>query len=889
MSQDLRSLINNLVSESINKELVKPSKRDLLDALDHASSVLNDDEQLSLDQFELKFLGNLSVDQLKNYDDIDPWLDLSSDDKGDYSSFRGSEWQQRSKSWQSQGIPPIVIVSTANGTVVGDGRGRINYANMMGMKVPTWELSQIDELDEADSNTEFQDEYLSPNQIYDGDTPHESEMIWNYLGYDEMDEKFKVVTVNPVVLFKTFKPDGTQTLEEVYENHATKDQKRLVASLMKNIQKVAKEAVLIVSGDELVDGFHRTVALAKKKVTSVKAIDLDQPEIIDEANAVGGGLIVGAGMGNAGTDSSKNLLWSGDKPLKEMSESWFLRNAEDKVPTEEFGFFYHATNRDNLFGIIETGFLETHPPNYGTDQDEWPDESVENRSYFGTSLRHVESYFPAEGEPELLRVPKDAAKFKLEKYTKDIYTQEDIPASKIQVWSKDQGVWIGLNQVQLNEVVGGRPISSGKKLLLLVHPDIVFEMSTSSMQSYFKKIEDEVLGFDHVITHMFYSPEFKPEWLSKDETHNHIFTNFMKMIRRNSHLVKWDNPRFMASFKQELPYYLIDNPGTVIYLAGGYKDLCVKATHEMMKDKLGSIIRDTGATVACYEPLMISNRNSVLEHVIENVLDKMKQKHVGGADRKAPYGDTYVGFSSSSSEDETGRSKQAGIVKKVNKNLNKKPYSLHDPPSMGISERTLYHGTLIDNEASIRSLGLYPTVGEFIKQMYAVEIEDDGLDLKQHALVYAADKNSLQKSLNAIIAQVGNKLGKTFHSVTEEDIRNHGLLAVIKDGESAMKQAGSRDDGFESDYQFLEPEDWYSDDSVGIDYFLKGSALLKFFKRQGLSVESPEKKREELYHLARKARPEMSEKDLRNAVANINVNDLNKYVDNYKHHLAQKK
>jgi hypothetical protein len=74
-----------------------------------------------------------------------------------------------------------------------------------------------------------------------------------------------------------------------------------------------------------------------------------------------------------------------------------------------------------------------------------------------------------------------------------------------------------------------------------------------------------------------------------------------------------------------------------------------------------------------------------INRVVENVLDKMQQKHVGGASRKSPYGDTYVGFSSGSEEDGSGREKQAGIVKKVNNNLNKKPYTLHDPPSMGIS------------------------------------------------------------------------------------------------------------------------------------------------------------------------------------------------------------
>lgn len=592
MSRQLRSLINNIVSESINKELAKPSKRDLLDALDHASSVLNDDQPLSLDEFELNFIGLLSVGELKNYDDVDPWLDLSPDDKGDYGSFRGPEWEERSKTWAAQGIPPIVIVSTANGTVVGDGRGRINYANMMGMKVPTWELSQIDELDEANA---VGGGLIVGAGMGNAGTKPAKNLLWS--GDDPIKETFYHGTSSALGLqpgMKLLPPDQTDKISE-------KGRKKILNKVfftkdLGSAKIYAGRAIHQFGGEPVVFAI--------------------EPEgEVEQINATPGTTVF---MSPSAKISTKLL------------ENWFLRKPEDKAPTEEPGFFYHATNRDNLFGIIESGFLETHPPNYGTDQDEWPDESVENRSYFGTSLRHVESYFPAEGEPELLRIPKDAAKFKLEKYTKDIYTREDIPISKIQVWSKDQGVWTGLAQVQLNEVSEERVAPSGKKLLLLVHPDIVFEMSTNNMQYYFKRIEDEVLGFDHVITHLFYSPEFKPEWLSKDETHNHIFQNFMKMIRRHSDLVKWDNPRFMASLKEELPYYLIDNPGTTVYLAGGYRDLCVKATHEMMKDKLGSIIRETGASVACYEPLMIANRNSVLESVVENILDKMKQKHVSG-------------------------------------------------------------------------------------------------------------------------------------------------------------------------------------------------------------------------------------------------------------------
>ncbi len=164
-----------------------------------------------------------------------------------------------------------------------------------------------------------------------------------------------------------------------------------------------------------------------------------------EVNAVGAGAIVGSGMGNGGTESSKKLLWSGDQPLK---EGWYGRKSDDHIPTEEPGFFYHATNEDGLYGIIETGMMETHPPDYGTDQEEWPDGSVENRSYFGTSLQHVEPFFPENGKPTLLRIPQTAARFKKERVTGDIYTRDEIPASAFQVWSLKRGVWLPLGEIR---------------------------------------------------------------------------------------------------------------------------------------------------------------------------------------------------------------------------------------------------------------------------------------------------------------------------------------------------------------------------------------------------------------------------------------------------------
>lgn len=61
----------------------------------------------------------------------------------------------------------------------------------------------------------------------------------------------------------------------------------------------------------------------------------------------------------------------------------------------------------------------------------------------------------------------------------------------------------------------------------------------------------------------------------------------------------------------------------------------------------------------------------------DNVLDK--QGHKKAPSTRPPYGQTYL------QKDDPHRSREMGILKKVKKNLDKKAYTLHDPPSMGIS------------------------------------------------------------------------------------------------------------------------------------------------------------------------------------------------------------
>lgn len=258
---------------------------------------------------------------------------------------------------------------------------------------------------------------------------------------------------------------------------------------------------------------------------------------LDEVNAVGAGGIVGAGMGNAGTNASKKLMWSGDKPIKEtfyhgtstilglkpgmtllppdqtekISEKGRKKNL-DKVfftkdlgsakiyagravnqfggkptifsvepvgevelinatpgstvfmspsakitnkllesffpdATTDDGWYYHATNQENAFDILSDGQMVPHAPDFGTEQDIWPDGSTALRSYFGPSPRHVESFYP-EGSPALLRVPATAARFKKESGTRDFFTNQSIPASVIEFWNPNIKEWQPLKALE---------------------------------------------------------------------------------------------------------------------------------------------------------------------------------------------------------------------------------------------------------------------------------------------------------------------------------------------------------------------------------------------------------------------------------------------------------
>jgi hypothetical protein len=175
---------------------------------------------------------------------------------------------------------------------------------------------------------------------------------------------------------------------------------------------------------------------------------------------------------------------------------------------------------------------------------------------------------------------------------------------------------------------------------------------------------------------------------------------------------------------------------------------------------------------------------------------------------------------------------------------------LSDLDECNLHERTLYHGTSNAYFDSIQKRGLTGELGDWVKDAYGpnVDIDPENWEEELGGVTFAADKSNINAAVGAMRFHVGKKLGKYLQDVTEDDLRQHGMLVIIRDVEEPEKvkypedieddtwyHRPKDDEDYYGAYPIaVEPGDWFTRGSGAIiDDVLVGNKMLQLVRRMG--------------------------------------------------------
>ena len=121
----------------------EPKQADMRDALEMVrESYPEEMENKELEDFDLTYLGKLSVDEIGQYADLSSWMEeFDKDDVEGMKRFRGEKWFDRMENFVASGaVPPIIVVEGDGFVDIGDGRGRVTCANWKSIPLHVYKL-----------------------------------------------------------------------------------------------------------------------------------------------------------------------------------------------------------------------------------------------------------------------------------------------------------------------------------------------------------------------------------------------------------------------------------------------------------------------------------------------------------------------------------------------------------------------------------------------------------------------------------------------------------------------------------------------------------------------------------------------------------------------------
>ncbi|QZE10425.1 hypothetical protein SEA_SCOOBYDOOBYDOO_74 [Mycobacterium phage ScoobyDoobyDoo] len=125
--------------------------------------------------------------------------------------------------------------------------------------------------------------------------------------------------------------------------------------------------------------------------------------------------------------------WRNKRPLTRREVYASFDPYGETIPGDP-NYLYHATHDYNAQDIKDYGHLDVHDPWHGTDQDAWPDGSVDPRSYWTHDPQVARSFYPEGGNPTLLRTKRTNAPFQRERGTGDFYSPDPVSADHLEVY-----------------------------------------------------------------------------------------------------------------------------------------------------------------------------------------------------------------------------------------------------------------------------------------------------------------------------------------------------------------------------------------------------------------------------------------------------------------------